>query len=111
MTIPEFEGILDLKDPKNSKPLEIKPEFEKIFKAEAQLAASAGISLPIAIGIGIAIEPAKFKKDLELVEKPTIMVWRSEKPSRKATEANEFIGQHESRAEHQWTNSAGMQGY
>lgn len=75
MTIPPFEGTVDLIDASKSKPLELKPEFEKIFEADAQLTATAGISLPVAVGLGISIPPAKgFKKDLEIVEKPTIMV-------------------------------------
>lgn len=79
MTIPPFEGNIDLKEPKNSKPLELKPQFEKIFEAEAQLTATAGISLPVAVGLGISIPPAGgFKKDLEIVEKPTIMVSTTE---------------------------------
>jgi len=74
LTVQEFEGRLDLKDPRNSKPLAIEPKFEKIFEAQAQLTATAGISLPIAIGLGVSVPPVNFKKDVELVEKPTVMV-------------------------------------
>lgn len=72
--IPPFESVLDLKEPKKSKPLKLEPTFEKIFEAEAQLTATAGISLPVAVGIGVVVAPVNFKKDLEIVEKPTIMV-------------------------------------
>jgi hypothetical protein len=72
LTIPPFEGNLDLVDASKSKPLELKPELEPIFEAKAEISVTAGLGLPVAIGLGISIPPIKFKKDAEFVEKPMI---------------------------------------
>lgn len=72
LTIPEFEGSVNLKEPEKSKKLELQPKLEKIFEAKAAISATAGIGLPVAIGLGISIHPLNFKKNLELVEKPMV---------------------------------------
>lgn len=72
MKIPDFKGKLDFLDASKSTKEGFEPQFEKIFEANAEVAATAGIGLPVAIGIGVNIPPLKFKKDAELVDKPSL---------------------------------------
>lgn len=72
MRIPDFQANLDLKDESNSKANGFEPQWEKIFEAKGKITATAGIGLPLSIGLGIVIPPLKFDKTASIVDKPSI---------------------------------------
>ena len=72
MRIPNFQANLDLVDHKNSKAEGFEPQWEKIFEAKGKISATAGIGLPVSIGLGIVIPPLKLDKTASVVDKPSI---------------------------------------
>lgn len=72
MRIPDFQANLDLKDESNSKANGFEPQWEKIFEAKGKITATAGIGLPLSIGLGIVIPPLKYDKTASIVDKPSI---------------------------------------
>lgn len=72
MSIPNFSAYVDMIDGSKSSIQGFTPQFEKVFEAKAEISATAGIGLPLAIGIGIIIPPAKYSKTISLVEKPIV---------------------------------------
>ena len=72
MSIPAFAANVDLVDGFKSSMKGFTPQFEKIFEAKAQISATAGLGLPVSLGLGINIPPIKFRKMVSLTEKPVI---------------------------------------
>ena len=72
MKIPNFQANLDLVDGTKSKSEGFEPEWEKIFEAKGKITATAGIGLPLSIGLGIVIPPLKLDKTASIVDKPSI---------------------------------------
>ena len=72
MRIPNFQANLDLVNQAKSKSEGFEPQWEKIFEAKGKITATAGIGLPVKVGLGIAIPPLKFEKTAAIVDKPSI---------------------------------------
>ena len=72
MTIPNFSANVDLVNGSNSVAKGFTPQFEKVFQAKAEISATAGLGLPLSIGVGIDIPPIKFTKTISLTEKPVV---------------------------------------
>ena len=72
MTIPNFSANVDLVNDSKSVVQGFTPQFEKVFEAKAEISATAGLGLPLSIGVGIDIPPIKFTKTISLTEKPVV---------------------------------------
>ena len=72
MSIPNFSANVDLVDGSKSSMKDFTPHFEKVFEAKAEISATAGLGLPVSLGLGINIPPIKFRKMVSLTEKPVI---------------------------------------
>lgn len=65
-----FSVTMDLLHARNSQSHGLTPQVTTKFLAAGHITATAGISLPISVGIGLDIPVLNFHKALELVEKP-----------------------------------------
>lgn len=72
LNIPQFGATLDFVDSSRSSTTPFAPQFNPLFQAEASIAASAGLSLPLAIGIGVTIPAISYSKSVAIVEQPVI---------------------------------------
>lgn len=72
MTIANFSANVDLVDGSDSLAQGFTPQFEKIFEAKAEISATAGLGLPLSIGVVIDIPLIKFTKTISLTEKPVV---------------------------------------
>ena len=72
MTIPNFSANVDLVNGSNSVVQGFTPQFVKVFEAKAEISATAGLGLPLSIGVCIDIPPIKFTKTISLTEKPVV---------------------------------------
>ena len=72
MDIPNFAATLDLVDSSNSASSGFTPVFTRNFSAKGEISATAGLGLPLSIGVGVDASIINFKKTIALIEKPAI---------------------------------------
>ena len=75
MAIPNFQANLNLYDQAGASKSGITgftPEFRKRFEASAKIDASVRLSLPIALNVGIEVQPLKLKRVIALIEEPSL---------------------------------------
>ncbi|KAL9060466.1 MAG: hypothetical protein Q9162_000639 [Coniocarpon cinnabarinum] len=75
MTIPNFQAQLNLIDQNAASSSSITgytPQFSKRFEASGQISASAKLSLPVSLNVGLQIIPIKLSKSIALIEQPSL---------------------------------------
>ena len=76
ITIPEFSGILDFVNGSNTQSPDIAPQVNRTFKADVQantqISATAGLALPLAIGVAIKVPSLNYDSTITLNNKPSL---------------------------------------
>lgn len=72
MSVKDYSGTMDFKNKDNSRSSGFNPEWSANFQAAASITASAGVGLPVALGVGIRVPIANWDKSLLLVDKPML---------------------------------------
>jgi hypothetical protein len=70
MDIPNFAAHLDLVDSSASFSKGFTPTFTPVFQVNGSITATAGLALPLSVGIGIVIPLIKLDKTASIVDKP-----------------------------------------
>ena len=72
VSTPDLKANIDLVDGSKSSCTGLTPELTPYYSVEAALEASAALSLPLGVGLGIEITPLGFEKTAALYDKPSI---------------------------------------
>lgn len=72
MNIPNFSANLDLVNPSQSSTSGFTPQFQKIFQAQAAVSVTAGLALPVGVGLGISVPPLNLQKTAAVYDKPSV---------------------------------------